>query len=75
MARADPSRTLIGVTDGFTDTDSDGVLEAMFGLLSPGTYQVVVSPPSGWALEPAMSSVSVALGEATEAHFELAVVR
>jgi hypothetical protein len=71
----DASRTLIGVADGFTDTDSDGVFEAMFGLLSPGTYEVVVSPPSGWTLQPSASSVSVALGEASEAHFDLVASR
>lgn len=71
----DASRTLIGVADGFTDTDSDGVFEAVFGLLSPGTYEVVVSPPSGWALQPAASSISVALGEATEAHFDFVASR
>lgn len=68
----DASRTLIGVAHGFTDTDSDGVFEAMFGLLSPGDYQVVVSPPNGWALEPQRSAVSVALGRASRAHFQLA---
>ena len=71
----DASRTLIGVADGFTDTDSDGVFEAMFGLLSPGTYEVVVSPPSGWTLQPSASSVSVAFGEASEAHFDLVASR
>ncbi len=71
----DASRTLIGVADRFTDSDADGVFEAMFGLLSPGTYEVVVSPPSGWALQPAASSVSVALGEATEAHFDIVASR
>ncbi|MGE5926970.1 MAG: MSCRAMM family protein [Gemmatimonadota bacterium] len=75
VALFDASRTLIGVTDGFTDTDADGVFEAMFGLLSPGTYEVVVSPPSGWALQTAASSVSVALGEASEAHFDLVASR
>jgi hypothetical protein len=75
VALFDASRTLIGVADGFTDSDADGVFEAMFGLLSPGTYEVVVSPPSGWALQPAASSVSVALGEATEAHFDLVASR
>ncbi|HEU4830493.1 MAG TPA: hypothetical protein VFT04_14970 [Gemmatimonadales bacterium] len=68
----DASRTLIGVADGFTDTDSDGVFEAMFGLLSPGDYQVVLSPPNGWALEPQVSAVSVGLGKASRAHFQLA---
>lgn len=71
----DASRTLIGVADGFTDTNADGVFEAVFGLLSPGTYEVVVSPPSGWALQPAASSVSVTLGEASEAHFDLVASR
>ena len=75
VALFDASRTLIGVADGFTDHDSDGVFEAMFGLLSPGTYEVVVSPPSGWTMQPAVSSVSVALGEASEAHFDLAALR
>lgn len=71
----DASRTLIGVADGFTDSDADGVFETMFGLLSPGVYEVVVSPPRGWALQPAASSVSVALGEASEAHFDLVASR
>lgn len=71
----DASRTLVGVAHGFTDTDADGVFEAMFGLLSPGNYEVVISPPSGWALTPQASSVSVALGTASRAHFTLVASR
>jgi hypothetical protein len=71
----DASRTLIGVANEFTDPDADGVFEAMFGLLSPGKYEVVVSPPSGWALQPSASSVSVTLGQSTEARFTLVASR
>lgn len=71
----DASRTLVGVAHGFTDTDADGVFEAMFGLLSPGNYEVVISPPSGWALTPQASSVSVALGTSSRAHFTLVASR
>jgi hypothetical protein len=71
----DSRRTLIGVAHGFTDPDADGVFEAMFGLLSPGDYEIVISPPSGWALTPQASSVSVALGKASRAHFTLVASR
>jgi hypothetical protein len=67
----DASRTLVGVANHFSDTDADGVFEAMFGLLSPGKYEVVVSAPTGWALQPQASSVSVDLGRASQAHFTL----
>jgi hypothetical protein len=71
----DAHRTLIGVAHGFTDADADGVFEAMFGLLSPGDYEIVISPPIGWALTPQASSVSVALGKASRAHFTLVASR
>ena len=71
----DAHRTLIGVAHGFTDPDADGVFEAMFGLLSPGDYEIVISPPNGWALTPRASSVSVALGKASRAHFTLVASR
>jgi hypothetical protein len=71
----DASRTQIGVANEFTDADADGVFEAMFGLLSPGKYEVVVSPPSGWVLQPHASSVSVTLGRASQARFTLVASR
>lgn len=71
----DARRTLIGVAHGFTDSDADGVFEAMFGLLSPGDYEIVISPPNGWALTPQASSISVALGKASRAHFTLVASR
>ena len=71
----DASRTLSGVASEFIDADADSVFESMFGLLSPGKYEVVVSPPSGWALQPHASSVSVTLGKATQAHFTLVASR
>ncbi|HEX6645009.1 MAG TPA: hypothetical protein VF037_10035 [Gemmatimonadales bacterium] len=69
----DERRNLVGVAHGFTDDDDDGVYEAMFGLLRPGEYRVVVSPPGGASsLAPLASKVSVPLGAAAEAHFSLA---
>jgi hypothetical protein len=68
----DERRTLVGVAQRFTDDDQDGVFEATFGLLRPGEYRIVLSPPGASSLEPLATRVSVSLGAAAEAHFSLA---
>lgn len=71
----DDRRNLVGVAHDLVGPDADGNFEAMFGLLSPGNYEVVVSPPNGWSLQSHASNVSVALGEASRARFTLVASR
>lgn len=71
----DANSKLVGVTRTFTDADSNGIPEAYFGLLPPGDYRVVLSPPDGWAVDSGSRPVSVALGRASQARFTLVASR
>ena len=50
VSLTDMNGAAVGTTLTPTDADGDGVFEADFGLLAPGSYRVLVTPPAGTTL-------------------------
>lgn len=68
----DASDVAVGVAQALTDDNADGIFEAHFGFLEPGSYKVVVTPPVGVTIvtDPVSPyAVTVTSGNTTEANF------
>ena len=68
----DAADVAVGTTQALTDADADGVFEARFGFLTPGSYKVVVTPPAGTTIvtDPASPlDVTVPSGASAAASF------